>query len=236
MPPSFGVAHYGCFAAHIPSDLDVVDLPDFAWGCVHWVGWSGRTHYCLDREFVNRGHFGTNFAGRHFGPQLGSFCAAWTGLRYGFLLRMCQYRLEPCWDRDSLWSWHCSHNSGCRFVCDDYRLHLHCNRQAFWQFGFIRAMVLPNWKLLSPEGKYALVLFSRLCLSLFLEAVASTNSIAVIDGSQIYSCALRTRVISQGCVSLSFWRLWPLQIQLQWLTGVTLTDVRLNYITCNFFW
>ncbi len=27
MPPSFGVAHYGCFAAHIPSDLDVVDSP-----------------------------------------------------------------------------------------------------------------------------------------------------------------------------------------------------------------
>ena len=148
---------------------------------------------------------------------------------------MRQYRLEPCWDRDSLWSWHCSRNSGYRFVCDDYRLHLHCNRQAFWQFGFIPAMVLPNWKLLSPEGKYALVLFSRLCFSLFLEAVASTNSIAVIDGSYIYGCALRTRVLSRGGVCLSFWRLWPLQIQLQWLTGVTLTNVRLNYITCNFF-
>ncbi len=63
--------------------------------------------------------------------------------------------------------------------------------------------------------------------------MASTNSIAVIDGSYIYGCALRTRVVSRGCVSLSFWRLWPLQIQLQWLTGVTLTNVRLNYITCN---
>jgi hypothetical protein len=58
--------------------------------------------------------------------------------------------------------------------------------------------------LLSPEGKYALVLFSRLCLSLFLEAVASTNSIAVIDGSDTYGCALRTRVVSRGCVCLFF--------------------------------
>ncbi len=153
MLPSFGVVHNGCFAAHIPLDLDFVGLHDFAWGCVRWVDWFGRTQSCLDREFVDRGHFGTNFAGRRFRPQLGSFCAAWIGHQYGFRLRMHQYRLEPCRDRDSLWSWHCSRNSGCHFVCDGCRLHLHCNRQAFWQFGFIRAMVLPNRKLLSHEGR-----------------------------------------------------------------------------------
>ncbi len=43
------------------------------------------------------------------------------------------------------------------------------------------------------------------------------------------------RCVVRGCVSLSFWRLWPLQMQLQWLIGVTLAVVRLSYIICNFF-
>jgi len=154
----FGVPHFGDIAVLFPLDLGF-GLHGHSWGCFRSVDWFGRKRCCLDRDFVDGGRFGTSLAGRHFALRLGSFCASCTGLRYGLLLRMLQCRLRLCWARDSLWSWHLSRSSGYCFVCDDFRRHLHYNRQAFWQFGFIRAMVLPNWKLLSHEENYALVLF-----------------------------------------------------------------------------
>ncbi len=74
-PLDFGVAHFGVIALLVPLDLGS-GLHGHSWGCFRSGDLFGRKHCCLDRVFVDLGHFGTNCAGRHFGPQLGSICAA----------------------------------------------------------------------------------------------------------------------------------------------------------------